>query len=100
MGSGIEAAITVKPSYGLGDDDIARMLQESFGASDQDMHARALREQQVEAQRLLEATIAAVASDGDLLSTRSAARSSGCWRQCRRCCRAATCRRCAAPPRR
>ena len=69
MGSGIEAAITVKPSYGLSDDDIARMLQESFGASDQDMHARALREQQVEAQRLLEATIAAVASDGDLLST-------------------------------
>ena len=68
MGSGIEAAITVKPSYGLSDDDIARMLQESFGASDQDMHARALREQQVEAQRLLEATIAALASDGDLLS--------------------------------
>ncbi len=69
MGSGVEAAITVKPSYGLSDDDIARMLQESFGASDQDMHARALREQQVEAQRLLEATIAALASDGDLLST-------------------------------
>ena len=69
MGSGIEAAITVKPSYGLTDDDIARMLQESFGASDQDMHARALREQQVEAQRLLEATVAALASDGDLLST-------------------------------
>ena len=69
MGSGVEAAITVKPSYGLSDDDIARMLQESFGASDQDMHARALREQQVEAQRMLEATVAALASDGDLLST-------------------------------
>ena len=69
MGSGVEAAITVKPSYGLSDDDIARMLKESFGASDQDMHARALREQQVEAQRMLEATVAALASDGGLLST-------------------------------
>jgi molecular chaperone HscA len=67
MGSGIEAAITVKPSYGLSDDDIARMLQESFGAAGHDLEARALREQQVEAQRLLEATQAALVSDGDLL---------------------------------
>ena len=67
-GSGVEAAITVKPSYGLSDDEIARMLKESFGSADDDMKARALREQQVEAQRMLEATLAALASDGDLLS--------------------------------
>jgi len=69
MGSGVEAAITVKPSYGLSDDEVARMLQDSFGTADDDMRARALREQQVEAQRLIEATQAALASDGDLLTT-------------------------------
>jgi molecular chaperone HscA len=68
LGSGVEAAISVKPSYGLSDDEIARMLEESFGTADDDMRARALREQQVEAQRLVEATRAALASDGDLLS--------------------------------
>jgi molecular chaperone HscA len=67
MGSGVEAAISVKPSYGLSDDEVARMLQDSFGTADDDMRARALREQQVEAQRLIEATRAALASDGDLL---------------------------------
>lgn len=67
-GSGVEAAITVKPSYGLSDDEVSRMLQDSFGTADADMRARALREQQVEAQRLIEATLAALASDGDLLS--------------------------------
>jgi molecular chaperone HscA len=66
--SGVESTITVKPSYGLSDDEIARMLRESFGSADDDMRARALREQQVEAQRLLEATLAALASDGDLLT--------------------------------
>ena len=69
MASGVEAAITVKPSYGLSDDEIARMLQESFGSADDDMRARALREQQVEAQRMLEATVAALAADSDLLTT-------------------------------
>jgi len=69
MGSGVEAAITVKPSYGLSDDEVAKMLQDSFGTADDDMRARALREQQVEAQRLIEATQAALASDGDLLTT-------------------------------
>jgi molecular chaperone HscA len=68
MSSGVHAAITVKPSYGLSDDEVARMLQESFGAADADMHARELREQQVEAQRLTEATQVALAADGDLLS--------------------------------
>ncbi len=65
--SGVEASISVKPSYGLGDDDITRMLQDSLGAANADMRARALREQQVEAQRLLEATQAALAVDADLL---------------------------------
>jgi molecular chaperone HscA len=68
MSSGVHASITVKPSYGLSDDEVARMLQESFGAADADMHARELREQKVEAQRLEEATRAALTADGDLLS--------------------------------
>jgi molecular chaperone HscA len=67
QGSGVEASISVKPSYGLDDDEIARMLRDSMGSADDDMRARALREQQVEAQRLLEATQAALAADGDLL---------------------------------
>jgi molecular chaperone HscA len=67
--SGVEASISVKPSYGLGDDDIARMLQDSLGAADADMKARMLREQQVEAQRLVEATRAALVADGDLLES-------------------------------
>jgi molecular chaperone HscA len=67
MSSGAHASIAVKPSYGLSDDEVARMLQESFGAVDSDMHARELREQLVEAQRLEEATKAALAADGDLL---------------------------------
>jgi len=66
-GSGVEASVTVKPSYGLHDDDIARMLAESMGSAEIDMQARALRELQVEARRLLEATQAALAADRDLL---------------------------------
>jgi molecular chaperone HscA len=66
--SGVEAAITVKPSYGLGDDEIARMLTESFSTAEQDMVERSLRESRVEAERLLLATRAALAADGDLLS--------------------------------
>ena len=69
IGSGVQASIVVKPSYGLADDDIARMLQESFGSADDDMRRRALREQQVDAQRLIEATKTALASDGDLLDS-------------------------------
>jgi molecular chaperone HscA len=64
---GIEASVAVKPSYGLSDDEIARMLQESFGTAEVDMKARALREQQVEADRLLAATQVALEADGDLL---------------------------------
>jgi molecular chaperone HscA len=69
IGSGVQASIVVKPSYGLADEDITRMLQESFGSADDDMRRRALREQQVDAQRLIEATKAALASDGDLLDS-------------------------------
>lgn len=66
--SGVEAAITVKPSYGLADDDIARMLQDSFREAEHDMKSRALAEERVEAERLLEATRSALQADGDLLS--------------------------------
>jgi molecular chaperone HscA len=65
--SGVEAAISVKPSYGLSDDDIARMLTESFSTAEQDMHERSLRESRVEAERMLLATRAALAADADLL---------------------------------
>ena len=66
--SGVEASITVKPSYGLGDDEVARMLQDSYTAASSDMAARALREEQVEAERILLATQSALELDADLLS--------------------------------
>jgi molecular chaperone HscA len=66
--SGVEAAIQVKPSYGLTDDAIARMLQESFAHAQDDMAARALAEAQVEADQIVELTRHALAVDGDLLS--------------------------------
>jgi len=65
--SGVEAAITVKPSYGLADDEIARMLRESFSTAEADMVERALRESRVEAERMILATRSALAADGDLL---------------------------------
>jgi molecular chaperone HscA len=66
--SGVQAAISVKPSYGLADDDIARMLREGFSAADADAEARSLREARVDAERLLLATRSALAADGDLLT--------------------------------
>jgi len=66
--SGVGASIQVKPSYGLSDDEIAGMLRDSFESAAADMKLRALREQQVEADRLIEATRAALAADSDLLS--------------------------------
>ncbi|HEY0847502.1 MAG TPA: Fe-S protein assembly chaperone HscA [Noviherbaspirillum sp.] len=66
--SGVEASITVKPSYGLGDDEIAKMLQDSYASADVDMKMRALREEQVEAERILLASRSALDADGDLLS--------------------------------
>jgi molecular chaperone HscA len=65
----VEATIAVRPSYGLGDEDIARMLTESFSAAEQDMIERGLRESRVEAERLVLATRAALLADGNLLST-------------------------------
>ncbi|WP_374287572.1 Fe-S protein assembly chaperone HscA [Pseudomonas fluvialis] len=67
LSSGVEASIQVKPSYGLTDGEIARMLQDSFAYAGDDKAARALREQQVEAQRLLEAVQAALDVDGERL---------------------------------
>jgi molecular chaperone HscA len=65
--TGIEAAITVKPSYGLSDDEIARMLEDSFAHAEDDMKARVLAETQVEADQIVAATRNALATDGDLL---------------------------------
>jgi len=66
--SGVEASITVKPSYGLADEDVARMLQDSYKEAGSDMQARALREEQVEAERILLATQSALDEDAALLS--------------------------------
>jgi molecular chaperone HscA len=66
--SGVQTSITVKPSYGLEDGDIARMLSESFQTAESDMLARALREEQVEAMRLIDAVNNSLATDANLLS--------------------------------
>ncbi|MFZ6814509.1 Fe-S protein assembly chaperone HscA [Undibacterium sp. Rencai35W] len=66
--SGVEASISVKPSYGLGDDEVARMLQDSFTSASEDMQQRALKEEQVEAERILLATQSALDGDSALLS--------------------------------
>ncbi|MDP3865910.1 MAG: Fe-S protein assembly chaperone HscA [Rhodoferax sp.] len=65
--SGVEAQIAVKPSYGLADDQIARMLQESFTTAEADMQARAVTEARVDADRMILATVSALHADGDLL---------------------------------
>ncbi|MGB8855989.1 MAG: Fe-S protein assembly chaperone HscA, partial [Burkholderiales bacterium] len=65
--TGTEAGIEVKPAYGLADDDIARMLQDSFAHAGDDMQARALREQQVEGRQLLHAVQNALEKDGRYL---------------------------------
>nr|WP_298165636.1 Fe-S protein assembly chaperone HscA [uncultured Pseudomonas sp.] len=67
LASGVEASIQVKPSYGLTDGEIARMLQDSFQYAGDDKVARVLREQQVDARRLLEAVEAALEADGERL---------------------------------
>ncbi|MBB4844918.1 molecular chaperone HscA [Paucibacter oligotrophus] len=67
LASGVEAAITVKPSYGLSDEQIARMLKDGFASAETDMAARKLREARVEAERMTLATQSALAADGDLL---------------------------------
>ena len=68
QGSGVEAKIDVKPSYGLSDDQIATMLRDSFTTADADMKARALAEARVDADRMLLATQSALDADGELLT--------------------------------
>jgi len=75
--SGIEAQIDVKPSYGLSDDEIARMLQDSFSTAQQDMRSRALVEAQVDADRMILAIQSALAADADLLSASERAQTDG-----------------------
>ncbi len=67
MGSGIESSIQVKPSYGLTDDEVTRMLKDSFEYAGDDKVARVLREHQVDAERLLEAVQGALEADGERL---------------------------------
>ncbi len=66
--TGAEASVTVKPSYGLADADIERMLRDSFEHAKEDMHARALNEHRVDAQRLIDATRGGLAEDASLLT--------------------------------
>jgi molecular chaperone HscA len=66
--SGVQAHIDVKPSYGLSDEQIAKMLQDSFNTAEIDMRARAISEAKLDAQRLLLATQTALSADADLLS--------------------------------
>ncbi|MCK4834363.1 MAG: Fe-S protein assembly chaperone HscA [Gammaproteobacteria bacterium] len=67
--SGVEASIDVKPSYGLSDAEVESMLRESIDHAEDDMLSRSLREQQVEADRVIEALDSAVAVDGEQLLT-------------------------------
>ena len=66
--SGVQAHIEVKPAYGLADDQIARMLQDSFSTAEVDMRVRALVESRVDADRMLLAARSALAADADLLT--------------------------------
>ena len=65
--TGLESSIQVKPSYGLGDAEISRMLKDSFAQAGSDKDARALREQEVEADRVIEALKGALSADGEAL---------------------------------
>ncbi len=65
--SGVQAHVEVKPSYGLTDNEIETMLTDSMAHAQEDMQARKLREEQVEARRTAEALVAALADDGDRL---------------------------------
>ena len=69
--SGVQAAIEVKPSYGLQEEEIARMLRDSMQFAEQDIQARMLAEQQVEADRVLESVQQALRADGDVLLERA-----------------------------
>ncbi|MEZ5626123.1 MAG: Fe-S protein assembly chaperone HscA [Rhodocyclaceae bacterium] len=73
MSSGVEAQVVVKPSYGLADDEIAEMLKAGFENAGEDAKARAVRELQVEGERMLEAVQQALLGDGDLLDAQERA---------------------------
>jgi len=66
--SGTEASVDVKPSYGLTDEEIETMLRSSMEHAEEDMQARTLREEQVEAERVVEALDSAIKADGELLT--------------------------------
>ncbi|EPG8311267.1 TPA: Fe-S protein assembly chaperone HscA [Klebsiella aerogenes] len=66
--TGVEASIQVKPSYGLTDGEIANMIKDSMSYAEQDIQARMLAEQKVEAARVLESLESALAADAALLS--------------------------------
>ena len=68
LGSGVESSVTVKPSFGLSDDEVSRMLSEGMSKAGYDAQMRMLREQQVDAQQLIESVMAALSADADLLS--------------------------------
>ena len=68
QGSGVQASIDIKPSYGLTDAEITRMLQDGFASAQEDLLSRSLREEQVNAQRLLDAVQTALNSDRNLLN--------------------------------
>jgi molecular chaperone HscA len=72
--SGVEAAVSVRPSYGLSDDEVARMLADSIDHAREDHRVRELRELQVDGRRLIETTRAALEADADLLDTAERAR--------------------------
>ena len=72
--TGVEAHVTVKPSYGLADEEIVRMLKDGTGNAEEDMHLRALREEEVESRRLIESTVGALATDSDLLTAQEEGR--------------------------
>ena len=71
--TGVAASVAVKPSYGLTDAEVERMLRESFEHARDDMHARALAEHRVEGERLIEAVRAALSADGGLVSEKEQA---------------------------
>lgn len=65
--TGVQSHIQVKPSYGLSDNEVANMLKDSMTYAKEDMQARALAEQQVEADRVIEGLVVALNNDGDAL---------------------------------
>ncbi|MDP2833704.1 MAG: Fe-S protein assembly chaperone HscA [Pseudomonadota bacterium] len=67
LGTGVESHIAVKPSYGLGDDEVARMLQDSYAHAQDDMTARNLAEAKVDGRRLVDATETALKENGAAL---------------------------------